>query len=119
MFVQIPSSLHGFVGAVGLAGVEGGLWAVEGGNYRVAQCALQVTTGAGAGYQCALQMSGAGLLRARVTGLEGRQGGGYTLRYCSSCELMYSPCSFTDLYCCTVGRIVSVWYTLSSVPHVF
>lgn len=64
---QFPSSLHGFVGAVGLAGVEGGLWSVEGGNFRVAQCALQ--------------RSGAGLLRARVTGLEGRQGGGYTLRY--------------------------------------
>ena len=98
MFVQFPSSLHGFVGAVGLAGVEGGLWAVEGGNYRVAQCALQVTTGAGAGCQSALQMSGAGLLRARVTGVEGRQGGGYTLRYCSTSLLMHLLCSFTDLH---------------------
>merc|ERR1719347_1983640 len=38
---QFPSTLHGFVGAVGLAGVDGNLWAVEGGNFRVAQCALE------------------------------------------------------------------------------
>jgi len=38
---QFPSTLHGFVGAVGLAGVDGNLWAVEGGNFRVAECALE------------------------------------------------------------------------------
>ena len=31
---KFPSTLHGFVGAVGLAGVDGNLWAVEGGNFR-------------------------------------------------------------------------------------
>ena len=29
---QMPDSLHAFVGSVGLAGMDGSLWAVEGGN---------------------------------------------------------------------------------------
>lgn len=32
--------IQGFVGAVSLAGAQGGLWSVEGGNYRVAEEAL-------------------------------------------------------------------------------
>jgi len=38
---QMPDKLHAFVGAVGLAGVDGDLWAVEGGNERVVHCALE------------------------------------------------------------------------------
>jgi len=40
---QMPASLHAFVGAVGLAGVDGDLWAVEGGNVRVVHCALNIS----------------------------------------------------------------------------
>jgi len=40
---QMPNSLHAFVGAVGLAGVDGDLWAVEGGNVRVVHCALDIS----------------------------------------------------------------------------
>ena len=29
---QMPNTLHAFVGSVGLAGMDGSLWAVEGGN---------------------------------------------------------------------------------------
>ena len=31
----MPGSLHAFVGSVGLAGMDGSLWAVEGGNKYV------------------------------------------------------------------------------------
>jgi len=37
---QWPDGLHAFVGGVSLAGNEGGLWAVDGGNYKVAECAI-------------------------------------------------------------------------------
>jgi len=50
---QMPDSVHAFVGAVGLIGFDKKLWAVEGGNYKAAQCALE--------------MSGARLVRAEVT----------------------------------------------------
>jgi len=40
---QMPEKLHAFVGAVGLAGVDGDLWAVEGGNVKVVQCALDMS----------------------------------------------------------------------------
>lgn len=40
---QLPDSVHAFVGAVGLIGFDKKLWAVEGGNYRVAQCALELS----------------------------------------------------------------------------
>jgi len=36
---QMPHSIHAFVGAVGLAGMDGELWAVEGGNKDVVKCA--------------------------------------------------------------------------------
>jgi len=38
---QYAQSMHAFVGSVGLAGTQGDLWAVEGGNYKVAECALE------------------------------------------------------------------------------
>ena len=34
---QMPNYIHAFVGSVGLAGMHGNLWSVEGGNYRVAE----------------------------------------------------------------------------------
>lgn len=34
---QIPSSVHAFVGSVALAGAEGELWSIEGGNHLLAQ----------------------------------------------------------------------------------
>jgi len=40
---QMPNSLHAFVGAVGLAGMDGELWAVEGGNKNVVRCASMKT----------------------------------------------------------------------------
>ena len=40
---QMPDKVHAFVGAVGLAGMDGDLWAVEGGNSKVAQCAAMRT----------------------------------------------------------------------------
>jgi len=64
---QFPSTLHGFVGAVGLAGVDGNLWAVEGGNFRVAECALE--------------KSGASLKRVRVEEINPKKHGGFVLRY--------------------------------------
>ena len=30
---QVPSSVHAFVGSVAVAGAEGGLWSIEGGNH--------------------------------------------------------------------------------------
>lgn len=40
---QMPDSLHAFVGSVGLAGMDGSLWAVEGGNKMVTVCASMLT----------------------------------------------------------------------------
>jgi len=37
---QMPGNVHAFVGSVGLAGMDGDLWAVEGGNVKVVECAL-------------------------------------------------------------------------------
>eukprot|EP00088_Acartia_fossae_P008515 TRINITY_DN14071_c0_g1_i3.p1 TRINITY_DN14071_c0_g1~~TRINITY_DN14071_c0_g1_i3.p1 ORF type:complete len:499 (-),score=69.80 TRINITY_DN14071_c0_g1_i3:229-1698(-) len=37
---QFPDTLHGFVGSVSLAGIQGGLWNVEGGNYKIPKCLL-------------------------------------------------------------------------------
>jgi len=50
---QMPDHVHAFVGAVGLIGFDKKLWAVEGGNFRVAECALN--------------MSRASLVRAEVS----------------------------------------------------
>ena len=36
---QMPDELHAFVGSVGLAGMDGALWAVHGGNKEVVKCA--------------------------------------------------------------------------------
>ena len=33
----MPKDIHAFVGSVGLAGMHGSLWSVEGGNYLVAE----------------------------------------------------------------------------------
>ena len=33
----MPNGIHAFVGSVGLAGMHGSLWSVEGGNYLVAE----------------------------------------------------------------------------------
>jgi len=38
---QMPDSLHAFVGSVGLAGTGGSLWAVEGGNKKIASCNMR------------------------------------------------------------------------------
>ena len=38
---QMPDSLHAFVGSVGLAGTGGSLWALEGGNKKVASCNMR------------------------------------------------------------------------------
>jgi prenylcysteine oxidase/farnesylcysteine lyase len=38
---QFPDNLHGFVGSVSLAGIQGGLWNVRGGNYRIPECLLK------------------------------------------------------------------------------
>merc|ERR1719369_118817 len=32
---QVPSSVHAFVGSVAVAGAEGGLWSIEGGNHML------------------------------------------------------------------------------------
>merc|ERR1719347_494608 len=64
---QFPSTLHGFVGAVGLAGVDGNLWAVEGGNFRVAECALE--------------KSGAALKKERVATINLKPNGRFVLRH--------------------------------------
>jgi len=37
---QLPEAMHAFVGGVSIAGTEGDLWAVEGGNYRIPECLL-------------------------------------------------------------------------------
>jgi len=38
---QMPSTVHALVGSIGLIGFDKKLWAVNGGNYKVAQCALR------------------------------------------------------------------------------
>jgi len=42
---QFPENLHSFVGAVSLAGIQGGLWRVMGGNYKIPQCLLEKSKG--------------------------------------------------------------------------
>merc|ERR1719239_192656 len=79
---QFPSTLHGFVGAVGLAGVDGNLWAVEGGNFRVAECALE--------------KSGASLKKVRVEAINLKPQGGFVLR--SLLLLSKYPLSRTGVY---------------------
>lgn len=49
---QFPDTMHAFVGSVALAGAEGGLWAVHGGNRRLPEAMLKE--------------SGANLVRAAV-----------------------------------------------------
>jgi len=38
---QFLDKMHAFVGTVSLAGVQGGLWRVQGGNYKIPECLLQ------------------------------------------------------------------------------
>ena len=40
---QLPADVHSFVGAVALIGFDKQLWAVQGGNYKVAECALKLS----------------------------------------------------------------------------
>ena len=40
---QFPWDIHSFVGAVSLIGFDKQLWAVQGGNYRIAECALKLS----------------------------------------------------------------------------
>jgi len=40
---QLPADIHSFVGAVALIGFDKQLWAVQGGNYKVAECALKLS----------------------------------------------------------------------------
>jgi len=40
---QLPGEVHAFVGAVGLIGFDKNLWAVEGGNMQVVECALEMS----------------------------------------------------------------------------
>ena len=44
---QMTTELHAFVGSVGLAGMDGSLWAVEGGNKEVVKCASMLAGGRG------------------------------------------------------------------------
>lgn len=44
---QMPAELHAFVGSVGLAGMDGALWAVQGGNKEVVKCASMLAGGRG------------------------------------------------------------------------
>ena len=37
IYFQMPINVHAFVGSVALAGMQGDLWCVDGGNYRVAE----------------------------------------------------------------------------------
>ena len=39
----MPIDVHAFVGSVALAGMQGDLWCVDGGNYRVAEELVQRT----------------------------------------------------------------------------
>ena len=38
---QFTDNLHAFVGSVSLAGIQGGLWNVRGGNYKIPECLLK------------------------------------------------------------------------------
>lgn len=40
---QFPGSMDAFVGSVALAGAQGGLWAVQGGNYRIPEHLLHLS----------------------------------------------------------------------------
>jgi len=40
---QMPDKMDAFVGSVALAGAQGGLWAVEGGNYRIPEHLLSLS----------------------------------------------------------------------------
>ena len=40
---QLPEAIHAFVGSVAIAGTQGELWAVKGGNYRIPECLLEVS----------------------------------------------------------------------------
>jgi len=55
---QWTGGLHAFVGGVSLAGAQDGLWAVSGGNYKVAECGIRE--------------SGARLVRDTVTSVRSR-----------------------------------------------
>ena len=44
---QMPDTLHAFVGSVGLAGMDGSLWAIQGGNNRAASCASMLSRARG------------------------------------------------------------------------
>merc|ERR1712194_316143 len=35
---QLPQNIHSFVGSISIAGTQGGLWAVENGNYKIPEC---------------------------------------------------------------------------------
>ena len=62
---QLPSEMPAFVGAVALIGFDKQLWAVEGGNVRVAECALR--------------LSGAKLERRRVGEITKEEDGRYRI----------------------------------------
>jgi len=40
---QMPQDVHAFVGYIALAGIEGGLWSIEGGNYRLPQSLIKLS----------------------------------------------------------------------------
>ena len=62
---QFPG-MHSFVGSVSLAGIQGGLWRVQGGNYKIPECLIS--------------KSGAKLIKAKVNTVE-KLGGVYNLGY--------------------------------------
>ena len=77
----MPDSLHAFVGSVGLAGMDGSLWAVEGGNkYILTNLSLSpsfsvprmVTV-------CASMLAAANMYHGAVTEIT-RAGPGFTVR---------------------------------------
>ena len=76
---KFPSTLHGFVGAVGLAGVDGNLWAVEGGNFRWEQ-SFETNYLISRVAECALEKSGAALRISRVEEVKPEPHGGFIVR---------------------------------------
>lgn len=40
---QLPAQLHSLVGAVSLAGTQGDLWRIKGGNYRLPECLIKLS----------------------------------------------------------------------------
>ena len=64
---QMPASLHAFVGSVGLAGMGGSLFAVQGGNKKVVECGLA--------------QSGARVVRSLVEEVRQTETGSYSLQY--------------------------------------